>query len=103
MVINLFLSRHGAGPKKTRAELRRIEHGDESLFQLYLARELSKEDFGRRHRPLSERRAQLEDELPRLQAELDILRIGTFSRREALGEARDLTDRWPDLPLQEKR
>jgi site-specific DNA recombinase len=85
------------------AELRRIELDDENLFQLYSARELTKEDFGRRHRPLSERRTQLEDEVPRLQAELDILRIGTFSRREALGEARDLTDRWSDLPLQEKR
>jgi site-specific DNA recombinase len=84
-------------------ELRKIEAEDESVFQLYLAKELSKEDFGRRHRPLSERRAQIENELPRLQAELDILRIGTFSRREALGEARDLTDRWSDLPLQEKR
>ncbi|HZL16992.1 MAG TPA: recombinase family protein [Polyangia bacterium] len=85
------------------AELRRIESEDESVFQLYLAKELSKEDFGRRHRPLSERRTQIENELPRLQAELDILRIGTFSRREALGEARNLTDRWSDLPLQEKR
>jgi site-specific DNA recombinase len=84
-------------------ELRRIESEDESVFQLYLAKELSKEDFGRRHRPLSERRTQIENELPRLQAELDILRIGTLSRREALGEARDLTDRWSDLPLQEKR
>jgi site-specific DNA recombinase len=89
--------------ESAQTDLRRIERDDESVFQLYLAKELSKEDFGRRHRPLSERRAQLEDELPRLQAELDILRIGTFSRREALGEARDLTDRWPDLPLQEKR
>ncbi len=84
-------------------ELRRIELEDESVFQLYLAKELSKEDFGRRHKPLSERRTQIEEELPRLQAELDILRIGTLSRREALGEARDLTDRWSDLPLQEKR
>jgi site-specific DNA recombinase len=85
------------------AELRRIETEDENLFQLYAARELTKEDFGRRHRPLSERRGQLEDELPRVQAELDILRISTFSRKEALGEARDLTARWADLPLQEKR
>ena len=89
--------------KSAEAELRRIETEDESVFQLYLAKELSKEDFGRRHRPLSERRTQLEDELPRLQASLDVLRISTLSREEAAVEARDLTARWNDLPTEEKR
>lgn len=88
---------------KTETELHRIETEDETVFQLYLAGELTKEDFGRRHRPLSERRTQLEDELPRLQAELDVLRISTLSRQEALESAPDLTERWPDLPLPEKR
>lgn len=87
----------------TEAELKRIEVEDENVFQLYLAGELSKEDFGRRHKPLSERRAQLEDELPRVQAELDVLRINSLSRQEALGEARTLTERWNDLPDEEKR
>ncbi len=84
-------------------DLRRIESEVESLFKLYHARALSKDDFGRRHGPLSERRAQIENELPRLQAELDILKIGAFSRKEALGEARDLTTRWGELPQEEKR
>ncbi len=85
------------------SELKRIEAEDETAFQLYAAGELSKEDFGRRHRPLSERRIQLEDELPRLQAQLDVLRISAVSRQEALGEARDLTTRWGSLPHEEKR
>jgi len=85
------------------AELRKIETEDERLYQLYLADELSKEDFGRRHRPLSERRTQLEDELPRLQARLDVLRIGTVSQAEAVEEARDLSSRWDTLPLEDKR
>lgn len=84
-------------------ELKRIEAEDETAFQLYAAGELSKEDFGRRHRPLSERRTQLEGELPRLQAQLDVLRISAVSRQEALGEARDLTTRWGSLPHEEKR
>jgi site-specific DNA recombinase len=89
--------------KSAESEIRRIETEDESVFQLYLAKELSKEDFGRRHRPLSERRTQLEDELPRLQASLDVLRINSLSREEAAIEARDLTARWNDLPTEEKR
>jgi site-specific DNA recombinase len=84
-------------------ELRKLETEDERLYQLYLADSLSKEDFGRRHRPLSERRAQLEDELPRLQARLDVLRIGTSSQAEAVEEARDLSARWDDLPPEDKR
>ncbi|HEV7227766.1 MAG TPA: recombinase family protein [Brevundimonas sp.] len=84
-------------------ELKKIASEEDTVFQLYAARELSKEDFGRRHRPLSERRAQLEYELPRLQAELDVLRIASVSRAEALEEARDLTKRWEGLPHEEKR
>ncbi|MBX3481756.1 MAG: recombinase family protein [Caulobacter sp.] len=86
-----------------RTELRKIEMEDERLYELYLDGHLSKDDFGRRHKPLSERRIQLEDELPRLQADLDVLRISSASREEALDEARDLTDRWDDLPEIEKR
>lgn len=84
-------------------ELKRIATEEDTAFQLYAAGELSKEDFGRRHRPLSERRTQLEEELPRLQAEHDVLRIASVSRAEAIGEARDLTTRWGDLPHEEKR
>ena len=87
----------------TQAELRKLESEDERLYQLYLADSLSKEDFGRRHRPLSERRSQLEDELPRLQARLDVLRIATASQAEAVEEARDLSSRWDDLPHEDKR
>ncbi len=88
---------------KTEAELRRIAVEDQAVFDLYLAGSLSKEDFGRRHAPITARRSQLEDELPRLQAELDVLRITAVSREEILEEARDLTTRWADLPDTEKR
>lgn len=87
----------------TQAELRKLEVEDERLYQLYLADGLSKEDFGRRHRPLSERRTQLEEELPRIQARLDVLRVGTASQAEAIEEARDLWSGWDTLPLEDKR
>jgi site-specific DNA recombinase len=87
----------------TQSELKKLEGEAERLYQLYLADGLSKEDFGRRHKPLSERRTQLEDELPRVQARLDVLRISTLSQAETIEEARDLTSRWDDLPLEDKR
>jgi site-specific DNA recombinase len=87
----------------TETELRKLESEDERLYQLYLANALSKEDFGRRHKPFSARRTQLEDELPRLQAELDVLRIGSLSREDALSDAQDLAERWADLAQEERR
>ena len=85
------------------AEIRKIDAEDQTNFELYRDAKITSDAFGRRHHPLETRRAQLVAELPRLQAELDILRIGAFSREEAIGEAKDLTDRWDDLPYEEKR
>jgi site-specific DNA recombinase len=85
------------------AELAKLAAEDDRLYALYLADELSKEDFGRRHRPLSARRDQLEHELPSLQAQVDVLRIGLLSQEEALQEAKDLWSRWGTLPSEEKR
>jgi len=85
------------------SELRKIEAESDKLYQLYLADSLTKVDFGRLHRPLSDRRTQLEDEIPRLQAELDVLRIGIHSREAALSDARDLASRWSALPFEERR
>ncbi len=85
------------------AEIKKIDAEDDQLFRLYGERLISKQDFARRHQPLAERRAQLDEQLPRLQAECDVMRISSYARQEALGEARDLTERWGDLPHEEKR
>jgi site-specific DNA recombinase len=85
------------------AELKKLTTAEDELFELYHAGDIAKGDFGRRHRPISERRAQIEEELPRLEAERDVLRIGMLSREEVLGEARDLSARWADLPWEQRR
>lgn len=84
-------------------ELKRLAAREDELFELYAARAISKDDFGRKHRPISERRTQLEDELPKLQAEVDVLRMSLLSQEAALYEARDLYERWPSLGGEEKR
>src|SRR5580692_361129 len=86
-----------------RVELKDIEVEDEQVFQLYLSGELSKEDFGRRHRPLSERRAQLEAEVPRIQAQLDVLRISNMAERAVEADANDLALRWDQFSEAQKR
>ncbi|HTK34923.1 MAG TPA: recombinase family protein [Caulobacteraceae bacterium] len=89
--------------ERTLADLRKIEAEEARVFELYHAGQIPKEDFARHHRPISERRRQHEDEVPRLQAELDVMRISAASQEEAVLGAQTLTDRWPSLSASEKR
>ncbi|MET0272053.1 MAG: recombinase family protein [Phenylobacterium sp.] len=85
------------------ADLRKVEADEQKLFALYHSGEVAKEDFGRHHKPLSERHRQLSDELPRLQAELDVMRISAASQEEAIIGARTLTEGWSSLTAPQKR
>jgi site-specific DNA recombinase len=85
------------------AELRKLEAEDQRLYELYLVDSLTKEEFGRRHRPLADRRARLEEELPRLQAALDVIRISTTASEAAVGDASDLTLQWEQFTPEDKR
>lgn len=75
----------------------------EKVYKLYVADQISGDGFGRTYRPLEERQKALDDEIPRLQAEIDFLRINNLSRDEIVAEARSLYDRWTDLIPEEKR
>jgi len=52
---------------------------------------------------LEERLKQLDEEIPRLQAEVDLLKISYHSKDQVVTNARDLYSRWPTLEYQEKR
>lgn len=73
------------------------------LYDLYQSDAIDKVGFGAKYRPLSGRQSQLDDTLPALQAELDVLKITKLSQEEIISEARDLYSRWPTLPQAEKR
>jgi len=88
---------------KLDAELARLGRQMDQVMALYLDGELSKQGFGERNRPLEARRDELRDELPRLQGEVDFLRISLASSDELVREAQDLYGRWPDLTDDEKR
>ena len=84
-------------------EQRKITQEMEKVYRLYIADGLSVEGFAKQNRPLETRLKQLEDEIPRLQAEIDFLKIQYLSSDEILSEARDLYTRWPSLTFEEKR
>lgn len=75
----------------------------DKLYRLYAAEQISADGFGRIFKPLEERLNSLDDELPKLQAELDFLRVQNLSRDEIVSEAQDLYGRWQDLLPDEKR
>jgi site-specific DNA recombinase len=78
-----------------------IEEG--KLYALYQSGAIDSRGYGLKYKPLSERLAQLDDEIPKTQAELDVLKISLHSQEEVMAEARDLFAQWPSLPQEEKR
>jgi site-specific DNA recombinase len=74
----------------------------DKVYKLYLADQVSVDGFGRTYKPLEERLKGLEDQIPKLQAELDFLRIQALSRDELIANAQSLFDRWADLLAEEK-
>ena len=73
------------------------------VYRLYVEGKLDGEGFGNFYKPLQERQRQLDDEIPRLEAEMDLLKINHLSAGHILTEANDLYGRWPSLSREEKQ
>jgi site-specific DNA recombinase len=84
-------------------ERARITTETDKLYRLYQDDQLSGKSFGERHRPLEERAAQLDSEIPRLQGEIDFLKVQQLSAADFASEAASLYTRWPELPFEERR
>ncbi|HEY3814535.1 MAG TPA: recombinase family protein [Caulobacteraceae bacterium] len=86
-----------------RAELRKVQTDEDDLFALHLRREIPTEGFGLRYNPIAARRKELDEEIPRLQAECDLITLNLLNQEEAIRGALDLTERWDRLEHNEKR
>ena len=84
-------------------ESNKLNQEVDKLYDLYQSSMIDKHGFGLKYKPLSERREQLDEQIPKLQAEIDIMKISQLSQETAIEEARDLYSRWPSLPFEEKR
>ena len=84
-------------------ERKKLSDAMDRTYDLYISRELDAAGFGSRYHPLEERLKQLDEEIPRIQAEVDLLKISYHSKDQVVTNARDLYSRWPSLEYQEKR
>ena len=74
----------------------------DKFYDLYMSDNISKEGFGRKYAPLEERINQLNEEIPRIQSEVDFLKIQNLSSEQAFSETQSLSERWDSLAKNEQ-
>jgi site-specific DNA recombinase len=84
-------------------EAEKLKLDTERMLRLYLDGNIGAEDFKKFNEPLSDQRSQLDEEIVRLLAEVDVLKIDNLSSEQLVTEALYLDTRWPEMSLGEKR
>lgn len=84
-------------------EIQKVREEMHQTHQLYLKQQISGDGFRDLYAPAEERLKQLNAELPKLEAEVDFLKVNKLSAADVLHEAASLHDRWPSMEVSEKR
>jgi site-specific DNA recombinase len=84
-------------------EQKRVKDEMDSIYRLYIDKKISGDGFGDRYQPLEIRYKEIDQEIPRLQAEMDVVKVQFLSSDQILHEAQDLWSRWPTMEHMEKR
>jgi len=86
-----------------KGEIQKLKDEIAKTHRLYLADRISVEGFGAIAKPAEARLGQLQLELPKLEAEVDFLRVNKLSADDVMHEANTMYDQWPTLPTEDKR
>jgi site-specific DNA recombinase len=84
-------------------EFERVNRDCDTAFELYKTGGLTVPQFRERYQPLDLRKQEITNELPRLQGELDALRVATLSEEYLTKEVNGLHARWPSMDQEERR
>ena len=83
-------------------EQKTIQKKIDKTYQLYIEDKISADGFGVQCKPLEERMAQLNEEIPKRQSELDLLKIDNLSQHSLLDQTTDLAQRWDQMTREEQ-
>jgi site-specific DNA recombinase len=86
-----------------RKEQHRVNQEVEHTFKLYYDGVLNAAQFKGVFQPLDIRKNQIHEELPRLEAEVDLLKIDGLSSEHIVEEIKTLHSRWPSLTREDRR
>jgi len=86
-----------------RSEQQKVKQQADQTYQLYLKEGLTVEQFKEIYQPLDARKKQIEADIPRVEAEVDMLTVKSLSSEQIMAEARDLHSRWPKMNQDERR
>jgi site-specific DNA recombinase len=84
-------------------ELQKTKVESEKIYRLYMDDGISAKQFKEMNNPLDERKQQLEQEIPRVEAEINLLKIDSLSGEYILEEAQALHADWPSMNTDERR
>ncbi len=84
-------------------EIQKVREEMRQTHQLYLNKQISGDGFRDLYAPAEERKNQLDAELPRLQADVDLLRVNMLSADDVVHESATLHERWPSMPADDRR
>ena len=85
-------------------EIQKVRDEMKQTHRLYLEGHITPQGFGDFYKPAEERLNQLLAELPKLEAEVDFLKVNKLSAADVLHEANSLQERWSTmLPLDKRK
>lgn len=86
-----------------RSEIQKVRDEMTRTHRLYLDGGITSQGFGEFYKPAEERLNQLRSELPRLEAEVDLLKVNKLSTDDVIHESATLHERWPSMAPDDKR
>ena len=101
-------SRQNLSEKETllaahRREIQKVRDSMTETHRLFLEKQITSQGFGEFYMPAEKRLNQLVAELPKLEAEVDFLKVNNLSADEVVSEAQNLYANWPKLTTDRKR
>jgi site-specific DNA recombinase len=97
------LTEKAAALETHQREIQKVRDEMTRTHRLYLDGQITAQGFGDFYKPAEERLNQLRAELPKMEAEVDLLKVKKLSTDDVVHESATLHERWPKMPLDDKR